>query len=63
MTDTDLTHKIITLLKRGPYMQAEIWKYCRPASMEQVDHLLWRMESNGAIRYLAAVGLWQLVGQ
>ena len=61
--DGDLAHKIISLLKRGPYMQDEIWKYCRPATMEAVDIMLWDMEANGDIRYLGAVGLWQLVAK
>lgn len=61
--DSELAHKIISLLKRGPYMQAEVWRYCRPSTMEAVDQMLWRMEANGTIRYLPAVGLWQIVAQ
>lgn len=61
MTDTDLHHKILTLLKRGPYMRPEIARYCRPHTSEEVDHTLLRLECNGTIRYLGAVGLYQLV--
>ena len=58
---TDLRHKILTLLKRGPYMRLEITRYCCPHTAEEVDHMLLRMERNGTIRYLGAVGLFQLV--
>ncbi len=61
MTATDLHHKILSLLKRGPYMRPEIHRYCRPHEPEQVDHALLRLESNGAIRYLTGVGLFELV--
>ena len=61
MTDTDLPHKILTMLKRGPYMRPEIGRYCRPHTSDQVDHALLSMERNGTIRYLGAVGLYQLV--
>ena len=58
---TDLPHKILTLLRRGPYMRPEIGRYCRPHTSDQVDHALLSMERNGTIRYLGAVDLYQLV--
>lgn len=61
MTDTDLHHKILTLLKRGPYMRPEIHRFCRPHTSEEVDHTLLRMERAGAVRYLGALGLYALV--
>ena len=61
MTDTDLHHKILTLLQRGPYMKQEIARYCRPAPSEDVRDMLLRMERNGAVRYLSALDLYTLV--
>ena len=61
MTDADLHHKILTLLRRGPYMRPEIARYCRPHTTAEVDHALLRLERNGTIRYLGAVDLYQLV--
>ena len=61
MTDADLHHKILTLLKRGPYMRQEIARYCRPHTAEEVDHMLLRIEHDRTIRYLGAVGLFELV--
>jgi len=60
-TDADLSHKILTLLKRGPYMKQEIARYCRPASSEEVLDVLLRMERDGAVRYLGGVDLYALV--
>ena len=59
--DADLRHNILTLLRRGPCMRSEIARYCRPHTSEEVDHALLRMKRNGTIRYLGAVGLYQLV--
>lgn len=59
-TEPDLAHKILSLLKRGPYMRQEIARYCRPATSEQVDHALLALERSGMVRYLAAVGLFQV---
>ena len=42
-------------------MRPEIARYCLPHTSEEVDHTLLRMERNGTIRYLGAVGLYQLV--
>ena len=61
MTDADLHHKILTLLRRGPYMRPEIARYCRPHTTDEVDHALLRLERNGTIRYLGAVDLYRLV--
>ena len=63
MTDTDLRHKILSLLKRGPFMRPEIHRYCRPHEPEQVDLALLRLESNGTIRHLPSVGLYELSPQ
>ena len=60
-TDTDLSHKILTLLKRGPYMRMEIANYCRPAPSEDVRDMLLRMERAGAVRYLSMLDLYALV--
>ena len=60
ITGTDLRHKILSLLKRGPYMRQEIARYCLPATSEQVDHALLILERTGLIRYLGAVGLFQV---
>ena len=60
MADSDLPHEIISLLERGPYMRPEIHRYCRPHEPEQVDLALLRLESNGTIRYLPAVGLYEI---
>ena len=63
MTDTDLPHKILSLLKRGPYMRPEIHRYCRPHDPDDVDLALRRLESNGTIRHQPGVGLYDLVPQ
>ncbi len=61
MTDYDiLRHKILSLLKRGHFMRREIHQYCRPDQPEQVDLALLRLESNGTIRYLPGVGLYEI---
>ena len=60
-TDADLAHKILTLLKRGPYMKQEIARYCRPAPSEDVRDMLLKMERAGAVRYLSAMDLYCLV--
>jgi len=60
-TDINLSHKILTLLKRGPYMKQEIARYCRPASSEEVLDVLLRMERAGAVRYLSMLDLYALV--
>jgi len=60
---TDLEHQIVSLLKRGPYMSMEIARYCRPQSAEDVERTLRTMESSGRVRYLPAVGLYELVAE
>ena len=61
MIDTDLPHKILSLLKRGHFMRSEIARYCSPvASDVEVWIALNEMESQGVIRYLSGVGLYGL---
>jgi len=57
---TDLHHKILTLLKRGPYTRMEIARYCRPAPSEDVLDMLLRMERAGAVCYLSMLDLYAL---
>ena len=57
----DLPHKIITLLKRGPYMRQEIERYCLPHTPGDVRAVLREMEHAQRVRYLGGVGLYELV--
>lgn len=61
MIDTDLRHKIVSLLKRGPYMKAEIQHYCRPHPADDTSAALLALERSGVLRYLPSLGLYALV--
>jgi len=61
MTDSELAHQIISLLKRSPLTLAELSHALRPsANIEQIANALITMEGSGIVRYLPAVGLYTL---
>ncbi len=60
MNDSDLRHKILTMLSAGQYLDTEICKFCQPYYAHEVKSMLLRLESAAAIRRSVATGLWAL---
>jgi len=64
MTDAELAHQIITLLKCSPLSLSELAHALRQsANIKRVDNALARMEQVGLVQHLAAVDLYALVAE
>ncbi len=59
--DSELAHKILTLLRRGPYMLPEIERYCRPHAPDDVHSTLLQLEAARTVERNPVTELYSLV--